>query len=125
MKARGRTTTQYRLTWQRAIPAEPAIDGIPGLSAYTLTKSKTFASLPAAKRYILLLTSDEPWKAFREHARKAPDDLACCDGWECSCGGETVRDHFLKRREGLPPLVGPVRIEARTVTRGAWTEVQP
>lgn len=117
----GRTTTQYRLTWQRSVPANPEICQ----PAHTLTKSKVFGSLPAAKRHIALLASDEPWKAFREYASKAPDSPWCCDGWDCACRGETIRAHFLKGREGLPPLIGPVRIEARTVTRGAWTEVQP
>jgi hypothetical protein len=95
--------TQYRVVWQRG-------DNRP--------KKRGVASVAEAERWIGLLTSDEPWRFLKRHMGeywKGPDDVRCCDGHECSCNGETVREFCARSREGLPPVAW-TRIESRQVT---------
>lgn len=65
----------------------------------------------------LILLGPEPWKAHR----KDPDALHCCNGRECGCRGETVREYEQGRRADLPALES-VRVERREVEVGPWRE---
>lgn len=97
---RAMTFTQFRLTWKR--------EG-------NKPKHKKYRSMKPVNRMLTLLTSAEPWTATDEN----PDDYACCSGYGCGCGGETVRERMLKRREGLPPIEF-IRVTKRTVTQTQW-----
>ena len=96
------TFTQYRLSWKRA---------------ENKVKHKKYRSMKPVNRMLALLTSPEPWVALGEE----PDDRACCSGYECGCGGETVRERELKRREGLPPIEW-VKITKRIVKQTDWVD---
>lgn len=93
------TSTQVKVTWKRA-GNEP--------------KSKRFIGMKRARRWLTIL-GPEPWLA---HGQR-PDDLNCCSGRECGCGGITVREHWESGREGLPPIEW-IKIEKRTLTYGEW-----
>lgn len=103
---RTRTTTQYRIAYDRT-----DADGI------TVKSVKVRGSYANAMRFIKLI-GPEPWSAFG----KKPDDHVCCPGgsYECSCDGVTYAEQSEKRREGLPPATN-IRIWKRSVTRGAWS----
>jgi len=73
-------------------------------------KTKKYTTLRGAKRFMILL-GDEPWKAF-DHD---PEDYICCSGSDCGCGGQTVRNHFLRKDQ---PKIEFVRLEQREV--GEW-----
>jgi hypothetical protein len=88
-----------------------------------MRKNKTFGSLAAAERHKILLSGDEPWKGHRDFENEDPDTRLCCSGYECGCGGETIRDHFMAVRSKLPPLHGEVTIAVRTVCRSSWEAV--
>lgn len=103
-----RTVIEYRVSWQRG----------PDEHDCYIRKSATFGSLKGALRRVLLL-GPEPWLAFG----KLPNEMDCCTGQECACGGLTVRQASDERRKNLPPLVGSPVITRRTVTRGAWEPV--
>lgn len=92
------TTVEYRIVWQRV-----------GLRR----KSKRFARKATADRFILLL-GPEPWLALG----KDPDQLFCCSGDWCGCGGNTWREHLEGQRKEMPPLLY-VRTEMRSV--GPWS----
>lgn len=104
-----RTTTQYRVVSLRE-------DG---------TKTvKTYAHLKAVKDRIGRLTSAEPWRFYGSDAERQRDgsDLECCDGRECGCGGQTVKEASDGQRSGLTPVVS-VEVSTRRVTRTAWVPV--
>lgn len=87
-------------------------------------KSKRFQTLKAAERRVKLL-GPEPWTAFDRN----PDEPYCCSGYECACGGMSVRDTLLEQRKvghGDPddtgmPDIEYIRIEKRPL--GAWSVV--
>lgn len=96
------TKTQFKVTWKRA-GNEP--------------KSKTVFGVKWANHLVTVL-GPEPWKAHGQH----PDDRYCCSGYECACGGQTVREHWGSGRKDLPPLEW-IKAEKRTVTYGEWEQV--
>jgi hypothetical protein len=77
-------------------------------------RAKLYATLRGAQRRAALY-GPEPWTA---HGR-SPEELWCCDGNQCPCGGDTVRQHHESLRRELPALEF-VRIERRRVS--AWEE---
>lgn len=89
---------EYRVIWKRE-----------GLSQ----RSRRFVQKKFANRWLMLLTVPEPWDLFDLDG----DDYVCCSGHECGCGGQTVRQSFNKRREGLPKLIN-YGIQEREV--GKW-----
>jgi hypothetical protein len=97
-----RENYQYRVIWQR--------EGC-------RKKFKLCARLSTAERHIGLLTSNEPWKHIHDLKELGPDDLFCCDGYQCGCGGNTCAEHFTEKRESLPKLLY-AEIEKRSV--GEW-----
>jgi hypothetical protein len=48
-----------------------------------------------------------------------PAAAACCNGYQCTCEGETNAEVWAKRHDEFPPIVDGPFIERRTV--GAWT----
>lgn len=89
---------EYRVKWKRA-----------GLDS----KRVKYTSRKFAERRVALLTSTEPWVLFG----KNPDEYECCSGYECGCGGETVREFSDRMRADMPALEYAV-IEQRQV--GPW-----
>ena len=77
-------------------------------------RSRRYATLAGASRFMLLF-GDEPWTAFPK--KPSPDDLVCCSGRECACGGLTYRQESEQKRENMPALVY-IRLESREV--GEW-----
>lgn len=77
-------------------------------------KVKRLRSRRGLRRYLTLL-GPRPWEAFG----KTPEAYACCSGWECGCGGRTMREDAETRRANLPALES-VRVESREVTRAPW-----
>ena len=108
--SKSRAMVRYRLTWQRTGEHGPQI------------KSKSFGSMATVGNHIGLLMSAEPWRFFgtAEDRQRDGDELMCCNGRECGCGGETVREHAMAGRAHLPP-VDWVKVERRTVTFTPWT----
>ncbi|MHC9085368.1 hypothetical protein ACYX7E_10050 [Luteimonas sp. RIT-PG2_3] len=90
---------EYRVKWKRE-----------GLNA----KRIKYTSLKFAERRAALLTSDKPWLVLGLD----PADYQCCSGYECGCGGITVREHLESQRSQYPALEY-VLIEQREV--GKWT----
>ena|SRR3990167_9333213 len=91
---------QYRVLWRRE-----------GLRP----TQRLFARDATARRFLLLF-GDEPWRAYLKHG-EAPDDLVCCAGHECGCGGHTYRQQAEDRRKHQPALLY-ARVERRRV--GSW-----
>jgi hypothetical protein len=84
-------------------------------------KVRRFCNRPrSAERFIGLLISSEPWRFMR--GEPSPDGYVCCNGRECGCHGETVREHCDRVRAELPPLEY-ARIETREV--GEWAASVP
>lgn len=79
------------------------------------TKYKTFATIKAAERRLALLTSAEPWKL--KDPRNNIDEVVCCDGYECGCGGETHGEAFEAFKKETATLLDAY-IEKRPV--GDW-----
>lgn len=104
----GRRRTEYRLTWARMHPG----DGQDG--PHEVLKWRTFRGRHYAERWIRLL-GPEPWTAFKLD----PDELPCCNGMECACGGMTNREAMLARRGDLPPVTW-FRLESREVHESPW-----
>jgi hypothetical protein len=81
-------------------------------------KMKRYASLKAAEKRKLFL-GPEPWLALGVD----PDELYCCSGHECGCGGDTWREHLIRQRtegrhpedDGMPPIEY-IRIEKRKLS---------
>ena len=96
--------TEYRVKWKRE-----------GLRP----KRIRYTSMKSAERRLALLTSDEPWLYYG--GGNDPSDYQCCSGYECGCGGITVREHCEQRRAEMPPIEYAV-IECRPV--GAWVSVE-
>ena len=96
--------TEYRVKWKRK-----------GLNP----KRIRYTSMKAAERRLALLTSAEPWLYYG--GGNDPSDYQCCSGYECGCGGITVREHCEQRRAEMPPIEYAV-IECRPV--GAWESVE-
>ncbi len=88
---------QYRVVWKRQ-----------GLDR----KTKVYATRRGADRFISLL-GPAPWEGLG----REPDELYCCSGHECGCGGGTVRDRMLEDRKDMPPLES-ISLEQRPV--GQW-----
>lgn len=88
---------EYRVTWKRV-----------GCRA----KSKRFAGRPSAEKFLLLF-GPEPWAYYADRGKGA-DDLACCSGYECACGGETYRERSDAQRARQPGLEY-VRLSARAL----------
>lgn len=98
-----RTTTEYRIRVYR--------EG--------LDHPKTFLRKTRhGKDRLLVLLGPEPWKAYTD---RGPDEYLCCSGYECGCGGQTVREESDARREGVPPVVR-IEVSERSVTRAPWGE---
>jgi hypothetical protein len=123
---------QYRLTWSRTFPGEHAFldtgwrwDSYVESEysgPYTYKFSKVFHSRKRVDRFVILLTSDEPWRALPPLERLGPEDFACCASFTCECGEFlTCAEDTEKRRKGLPPVHG-ITVEVRTVTTGPWVE---
>lgn len=69
----------------------------------------------------MLLYGPEPWKAFDPEG--GPDDLDCCSGVECGCGGMTNRERSEELRARLPRLEW-AQLTAREVTVAPWFVVK-
>ena len=91
-------SAEYRVVWKRE---------------NLRVKRKRYVSRKFAERFLALLTDLEPWKRLGEN----PDALACCSGYECGCGGVTVRQGHESRLAEMPPLEW-AHIEQREV--GSW-----
>ncbi len=89
---------EYRIVWKRV-----------GLDA----KRKRVVHRKTAEKFAALLGDREPWKRLGQD----PEKLACCDGYECGCGGLTVRESFAQQFGDMPDLEF-VRIESREI--GEW-----
>ena len=79
-------------------------------------KSRIYRTRKGAERRLALF-DPEPWAVYG----KQPDELDCCDGSQCFCGGFTVREASDSKRARMPALEY-VRIEARQV--GDWTSTE-
>jgi len=91
---------EYRVIWQR--------EG-------STKKRKVFQSKTGANRWFRLLTDKEPpWNLYNI---ADPDEVDCCDGNECGCGGVTFREIFAKKSEGLAKIIHS-EIQSREV--GEW-----
>jgi len=86
---------------------------------HTKKKYTLYATEKAAKRRHELLTTDEPWEVIRPD--ESPDDLQCCDGYQCACGGLTNKEFFAKESDQYPKLI-TAYIERREV--GEWHDNQ-
>ena len=80
------------------------------------TKAVEYARRSSALRRMTLF-GPEPWKAWGQE----PDELMCCPGNMCGCGGVTNREQHEAIRENMPRLEW-IRLEVREV--GPW-EVDP
>lgn len=96
--------TEYRVKWKRK-----------GLNP----KRIRYTSMKAAGRRLALLTSAEPWLYYG--GGNDPSGYQCCSGYECGCGGITVREYCEQKRAEMPPIEYAV-IECRPV--GAWEPVE-
>jgi len=99
-----KTTKQFRLRWKRV--------GLP-------EKRRIYWLRRYAEKYALLL-GPEPWKALGRDA----DEIMCCNGRECNCGGRTWREHMIEVRAsqnhyGMPAMEY-VAIDERMVELGEW-----
>jgi hypothetical protein len=95
---------QYRLRWKRV--------GLP-------EKRRIYWLRPYAEKRALLL-GPEPWRALGHDG----DEIMCCNGRECNCGGQTWREHMLEVRasqshDGIP-AIEYIAIDERTVEVGEW-----
>ena len=88
---------EYRVVWKRA---------------GCVVKRKRYRYRKNAEKWITLL-GPEPWTTYG----RAPDDLQCCNGRECACGGVTVREHSDEIRATLPAIEW-IRLDSRPV--GQW-----
>lgn len=104
--AKMRTVTEYRLLIQRT-----------GNSR----KDWRTRSLKSLANRIGLLTSPEPWRFYgsRDERERDGDELACCRGEACGCGGLTVREQALAPRENLPQIES-LYVEKRQITTTTW-----
>ena len=89
---------EYRVVWKR-VGQEP--------------KRKRYVNKKRADGFAAILTDKEPWKRYK----RDPDAFYCCSGYECGCGGKTVRQSFEEQFDGMPEIEY-VRIESREV--GPW-----
>jgi hypothetical protein len=96
MKAAGQ---EHRVTWQR--------------QGYR-KKSRLFQTAAAAERHALVLQG----RLAEAYPDKDPEDLACCSGFECGCGGLTNAEAWAREHARFPPLILGPWIERRDV--GAW-----
>lgn len=104
----GKLRYEFRVVWKRR-----------GL----YQKSKRYATLKAAETRVQLL-GPEPWIALGV----LPDDIACCSGNECACGGVTWREQLLSQRNqprhpddtGMP-AIEYIRVERRPLS--AWEKL--
>lgn len=55
---------------------------------------RRYATLAGATKRLELLTSKEPWKLMGDGEA---DDFMCCSGFECGCGGMTVKESYEQR----------------------------
>ena len=78
------------------------------------TANATNQRLRAKAERFLKLFGPEPWTAY---GSKDGNELACCSGHECGCGGMTFRERSEYQFAEMPALEY-VRLEAREV--GAW-----
>jgi hypothetical protein len=92
--------SEYRVIWKR--------EGLP-------KKYKQCARYSTAKRFIDLLTSIAPWELFDQN----PDDVHCCNGYQCHCKGETIREHYQNKINNMPALES-VELKVRDVS--PWRE---
>lgn len=93
-------TKQYRVIWKRV--------------GWILEKKKRFSKRFYADRLVTLV-GPEPWKALGHE----PEDYVCCSGFECSCGGRTVKQDSDEKRKDMPPIEY-IRMEVREVSIFEW-----
>ena len=93
------STYQYRVVWRR--------------KDWNYSKKKVFNTLRGVRQFLLIL-GPEPWKGVEAFKNRDADELFCCSGHECGCGGETIREHFTGRSAGIPPLQS-LHVERRRV----------
>ena len=91
---------EYRVVWLR--------------KGWARKKVKIYAKRNTAERFIEILTSSEPWKSFGLN----PDDVKCCDGYQCNCRGETVKE-FHDRLNADLPEVESCKLQIRQASE--WT----
>ena len=91
--------TQYRVVWKR--------DGYK-------EKTKLYWSKHYARRFLAIM-GPEPWLALG----KGPDDLFCCKGYMCNCGGVTWQEALIADRANMPVLEYAF-IEQRQVIQMEW-----
>ena len=75
-------------------------------------KKRVYVQRTRAEKFLQLF-GPEPW-TYLGHQ---PDDLVCCSGRECGCGGLTYAEYDRSKRAELPKLEW-IRVETREV--GAW-----
>lgn len=76
-------------------------------------QTRVYRTLAAAKRRLVLF-GPEPWKAYGRHGRN-PDERVCCSGYQCGCGGYTVKEQSDARRAEMPELEY-IKLQVRDVS---------
>jgi len=115
----GMITEEYRVVWKRK-PFSIDPDGGGGKTEMFDPRPKTrrYSTRRGAEKFMLLL-GPEPWRYYAP-TRNA-DDLVCCSGYECGCGGMTYREQSDKTREDMPDIEY-VRLEVREI--GEWKTME-
>jgi len=87
-------------------------------------KVKSYQSMTAVQDRVGRLSSPEPWRFWggNMERNREGDELVCCSGYECGCGGQTLAQHCAEERAKLPALVS-IAVEKRQVTRTSWEAV--
>jgi hypothetical protein len=93
------SATEYRVVWQRV--------------GYD-KRRKIFGRRDAAERYVKRLLGEMPVLPDMGD----DDDYACCSGWECGCGGQTVARAREEELHASPPCQGYLNL-TRSIRRSA------
>ena len=97
--------TEYRVIWKREGARKP--------------KRKEYRTIRGLERFLKLF-SDAPWEACGND----PDELMCCSGYQCGCGGLTWREWHDGQTAALPNIEY-MRIEEREVNEWTLTRTVP
>lgn len=79
---------------------------------------KVYETKASAMRRMGLVSSDEPWLYY--NPPRDPDELNCCSGSYCGCGGQTVRQVSDQIRANMPDLLS-AEVQRREV--GEWEPI--
>lgn len=83
---------------------------------------KKYRSVRGMQARLGRLTSPEPWRFWgsaRDRQREG-NSFYCCDGYDCGCGGETLKQHCDAERKDLPPMKC-ISVDQRVMTTTAWS----